>query len=381
VRRLVAAAVASAAVVVAVWPGAASAQEEYPGGEDRQQEVASEIDVHFVVECEVTRVAWDDPIRAPGQPGVWSHLHTFGGNRDVTASSTAHSLFAGESGCRNSVDRSSYWQPTLVDSSGEPIAVGADAGGGEYEYPFRSYYRAGWAASPEDIQPMPFGLRMIAGDPTATTSQDHVGFFCISGSSFQVTDVGPETKSCGGDSFLRTYVNFPTCWDGVNLDSPDHTSHVAYHEDGQCPSTHPVAMPELTEEVSYPAGSTFSGQGFEGGLSQYGLHADFINAWDPGEMAGLVEGCLNVGRECKDVTDELWPASVADSRGTLSLPSRASVAEATGTVSTTTSTTTGTHAQHTTTPSAGSSSASGSGSGSGIGMPWSAALAEWLGMD
>lgn len=25
---------------------------------------------------------------------------------------------------------------------------------------------------------------------------------------------------------------FPTCWDGVNLDSPDHMSHMAYPESG-----------------------------------------------------------------------------------------------------------------------------------------------------
>jgi hypothetical protein len=25
-------------------------------------------------------------------------------------------------------------------------------------------------------------------------------------------------------------VRFPTCWDGVNLDSPDHIAHVAYRE-------------------------------------------------------------------------------------------------------------------------------------------------------
>jgi hypothetical protein len=27
---------------------------------------------------------------------------------------------------------------------------------------------------------------------------------------------------------IMVNVRFPTCWDGVNLDSPDHMSHVAY---------------------------------------------------------------------------------------------------------------------------------------------------------
>jgi hypothetical protein len=42
---------------------------------------------------------------------------------------------------------------------------------------------------------------------------------------------------------------FPTCWDGVNLDSPNHQDHVAYPETGtfesggKCPKTHPVRIP------------------------------------------------------------------------------------------------------------------------------------------
>lgn len=29
---------------------------------------------------------------------------------------------------------------------------------------------------------------------------------------------------------LMVNVRFPTCWDGKNLDSPDHMSHVAYRK-------------------------------------------------------------------------------------------------------------------------------------------------------
>ena len=66
-------------------------------------------------------------------------------------------------------------------------------------------------------------------------------------------------------------VTFPTCWDGVNLDSPDHQSHVAYaaipyepyadpiitrpytpaQERGKCPDTHPVHLPQLMYEVIF----------------------------------------------------------------------------------------------------------------------------------
>ena len=42
---------------------------------------------------------------------------------------------------------------------------------------------------------------------------------------------------------MRAQVYFPSCWDGVNLDSPDHKSHVSYpiglYNDGACPPSHP----------------------------------------------------------------------------------------------------------------------------------------------
>jgi hypothetical protein len=48
---------------------------------------------------------------------------------------------------------------------------------------------------------------------------------------------------------------FPTCWDGVNLDSPDHREHMAYPEEGtfesggKCPASHPVRVPQILLET------------------------------------------------------------------------------------------------------------------------------------
>lgn len=47
------------------------------------------------------------------------------------------------------------------------------------------------------------------------------------------------------------------CWDGVNLDSPDHKSHVTYPENGSfergspCPKSHPVRLPQLFYEIMW----------------------------------------------------------------------------------------------------------------------------------
>ena len=85
---------------------------------------------------------------------------------------------------------------------------------------------------------------------------------------FSDTTSFPDHHCKGG---IRTQVTFPTCWDGVNLDSPDHKSHVAYslipfepyadpvirrpytpeQERGKCPDTHPVHLPQLMYEVMF----------------------------------------------------------------------------------------------------------------------------------
>jgi len=65
-------------------------------------------------------------------------------------------------------------------------------------------------------------------------------------------------KFCVGG--IRSVITFPTCWDGENLDSADHKSHVAYpiagsitdrfdYDGGKCPDSHPVRIPQVMYEV------------------------------------------------------------------------------------------------------------------------------------
>ncbi|KAK6066749.1 WSC domain-containing protein [Seiridium cupressi] len=89
----------------------------------------------------------------------------------------------------------------------------------------------------------------------------------------QDNSIGTEalpTKACKGG--IRSNIHFPTCWDGKNLDSPDHKSHVAYpmsgpatflSEGGACPSTHPVRIPQL----------------ITGDVTGLGQHADYVFGW------------------------------------------------------------------------------------------------------
>ena len=96
-------------------------------------------------------------------------------------------------------------------------------------------------------------------------------------------------------------VRFPECWNGVDLDSIDHSSHVArMTKQGVCPSTHPVNVPRASMTV------VFNSQGGDGFTLSSGTaltgHMDFINSWDQAVLEGLVERCLRAGLECGFVT-------------------------------------------------------------------------------
>ena len=85
------------------------------------------------------------------------------------------------------------------------------------------------------------------------------------------------------------------CWDGKNLDSPDHQSHMyntitydGFTNAPPCPASHPVRMPQVTYETvwdttkfnsMWPSGTpnpyVWS---FEGGAGN-GNHADYMFGW------------------------------------------------------------------------------------------------------
>jgi hypothetical protein len=92
-------------------------------------------------------------------------------------------------------------------------------------------------------------------------------FRCYTGPNFQGnvqspcfdpkldTEGFPTTPCPGG---IRSSVICPVCWDGKNLDTPNHIDHVAHPEggpasfavtNGKCPSSHPVKIPQVHLEV------------------------------------------------------------------------------------------------------------------------------------
>jgi hypothetical protein len=102
-------------------------------------------------------------------------------------------------------------------------------------------------------------------------------------------------------------VEFPQCWNGQDLDSPDHKSHMAYPVDGACPSTHPVAIPEISFNIYYdvPEGTKSSEWRLASDMYEeslpggYSAHADWFEGWDPEVAEAFVKNCDQASKDCQ----------------------------------------------------------------------------------
>lgn len=257
-------------------------------------------DAVWQVKCPHVGHNFHDAIASPGQPNV-SHRHEYFNIRssyDETVESLTSKPGTCTFGSKSSLgleplDHASYWVPGIkyngawVDMS--QVAIDA-------------YYYLGNNHPP--VQPFPLGLKIIAGNGQADAPQSSqvIRMRCVSNNGNQ----GPNLQTipdCRNEPLLDTVVIvilFPECWDGVNLDSADHKSHMAYAGSTGCPASHPVDVPKLSMTIRYLGpwkggpGSVFAGSG-----NPYSAHADFFNAWDPERQQELVDTCLNAVFNCR----------------------------------------------------------------------------------
>ncbi|MCJ8191094.1 DUF1996 domain-containing protein [Sphingomicrobium aestuariivivum] len=291
------------------------------------------------INCDFAHAAYDDPIVFPDQPGK-AHLHRFYGNMLTDASSTTQSLFTqGASTCQgNELNRSAYWVPTLLapayeagggrarDSNGDPAFKAVPAVVGNDEVAHEIFYYSAGVSDLASIQPIPLGLKMIAGDHMGSPGMEQdssiARWHCQSWESDEATNPRWSTRipECAAPDRLRFDLFFPSCWNGTDLDSADHKSHLAYPvASGSrtvCPATHPVPIIRVSfhyafgvlPDVADPATGTTRGwqlasdgytvsTGAPGGMS---LHGDWFNAWHPEALDAILEGCIQRGLDCHD---------------------------------------------------------------------------------
>jgi hypothetical protein len=240
----------------------------------------------FVVECSFSHSAPDDPIVFPGQPGA-SHQHHFFGASTTDADSTPESLRASETSCQTAADTAAYWAPALYVDGVEVAPSKLNA-----------YYRPGPGVDPAEVQAHPAGLAIVSGDHTATEAQplNVVGWHCGSSPALSA-----DPPSCPRTAGLALRVTFPDCWDGEHVDSDDHRSHMALSQDGECPSSHPVAVPQLVLDIHYPVTGDATVALASG--PPHAAHADFFNGWDQDALEREVGACINRSLVCGVVSN------------------------------------------------------------------------------
>ncbi|OLB77093.1 MAG: hypothetical protein AUI14_17260 [Actinobacteria bacterium 13_2_20CM_2_71_6] len=270
---------------------AAHAGHGAPLSQADKQAILSQVGIRgseFKAECRGSHIAGDDPIVKFGQFGA-SHIHQFIGNTSTNAGSTQDSLRAGATNCSPSADKTPYWVPALYKNGvlvpPETVVI---------------YYQG--ITDGARAVAYPQGLKMVAGKALAATPADNPAarWNCVPGGASS-----QDFMDCPGGTKLQTYLNFPTCWDGKNLDSADHISHMAYAHDGiPCPADHPVPVPRVQYLITYPVNGTgLTLGGTRNGVNVttapgWTFHGDFWNVWDQAELQRRVKTCINGGFIC-----------------------------------------------------------------------------------
>ncbi|MEV5317489.1 DUF1996 domain-containing protein [Streptomyces sp. NPDC052687] len=256
----------------------------------------------------------DNVIVAPGVTNGAHHLHDYVGNQNNDAFASDDELARADTTCQNQGDRSSYFWPVLRLQDGSQDFDQNNAGGGTegnvgriLEPKVAQLKFVGNKRGP--VVAMPRALRIITGDAKAFVNglaNANTSWSCTGFENRQLTDKYPLCPD--GSDVVRTS-NFQSCWDGQNIDSANHRTHVAFvRPDGSCPNGF-KAIPQLQVRLVYEVPRPV----IENGVVQNPFavdtfpeqlhkpitdHNDFINFFSQRLMNKMVN-CINTGRKCQ----------------------------------------------------------------------------------
>jgi len=280
----------------------------------------------FTVNCVPLTIQRSDPIVQPGIPS--GHVHSvIGGNAFRRTMGPMDANKADSTTCDKAIDHSNYWVPHLYHQRADKMWELVPWTGSAVYYQKRACnYAPGLRSCDKNFVPMAFpdGFRMIAGDTTRRTqnnsdfAQRAVAIMCIfDGGSKEYNGFPP--RQC---NTMRSEVYFPSCWDGKNLDSPDHRSHVAYpaigdYNGGVCPQSHPVALFSIFYEFFFVT-SSYKDNKFafaNGDPTGYGYHGDFIMGWTDRNLLQTAHkdcitasNCPTLGNQPQESRPLIFPA-------------------------------------------------------------------------
>ncbi|KAH7119958.1 hypothetical protein B0J11DRAFT_492071 [Dendryphion nanum] len=283
--------------------------------------------------CSQLVVERTDPLVNPGMKYT-PHLHQIvGGDAfNVTMDPAVNdpAKLSKCTSCSFAQDKSNYWTAVMFfkHKNGSYIRVPQVGNGGPQGKLINDGGLDVYYMQPSSGKVTAFkkGFRMLAGAATNTdSSKVRKGDICHRcwTSPNEATFVGGAPCS-GSDTvdipsdpkckMIRQTIIFPTCWDGVNLDSPDHVSHVSYGQGqgtnggGACPSTHPVKLPQVMYELMWNI-TNFSNRNdwpadgskpfvYSMNLGGPAAHGDYVFGWEGDSLQKAMDNKCDLDRDC-----------------------------------------------------------------------------------
>ncbi|MFH8662916.1 DUF1996 domain-containing protein [Streptomyces afghaniensis] len=271
----------------------------------------------FVTDCGVNENGLfnsDNIIAAPGVTNGAHHFHDYIGNQANNAFASDQDLANAETSCVDKGDKSSYYWPVLRLQNGSQEQDANSPGGGiegnAGEIVTPKQVTLTFVGNPRDkVTAMPRLLRIITGDAKSFVNgpaNANASWSCTGFEDRQLKDKYPLCPQ--GSDVVRTF-KFQSCWDGRNIDSANHRTHVAFTDAaGNCPSGF-RPIPQLVQRIVYDVdapsledgGRTtplFAVDSFPEQLHKPVTdHGDFINVFDEDLMRDMAD-CINDGRKC-----------------------------------------------------------------------------------
>ncbi|PVI00562.1 hypothetical protein DM02DRAFT_526684 [Periconia macrospinosa] len=280
-----------------------------------------------------------DPLVNPGM-NPSTHMHQIVGSDAFNASMPYADIskFASCTSCHFTQDLSNYWTANLYfkarNNTYKRIPQIANQFNPGDEGGITVYYTS---SAPNASTAFTPGFRMFTGD-TMRRNSTNLGknkqqcYRCYpqpnwGGSPYPPcmdpvwdTEHFPRQPCPGG---IRSNIIFPQCWDGKNLDSPNHSDHMAHPiggpvafpiVNGTCPASHPVKVPQVMFEVmwdttsfndlnEWPVDGSQPLYLSNGDNTGYAQHADYIFGWESNSLQRAMDNHCYL-RNCTLLTEQ-----------------------------------------------------------------------------